>query len=499
MPIKNVKVIPGCIRCKACENVAPAIFKVQPKSKVISDKFNEYQSEILQAEAICPVQVIKVDTVKWFQLQLQSAQLTEKKYLTQDVVEFTFFTKSFKAKPGQYVSLQMEDWKGKFNRQYSITHFSENSFTLTIKLLEDGRWSKVLKKIKVWKKLNFLWGLWRFVLKNTEKEKVFIWTGTWLAPIISMLENTKDSIKKTVIFWVRNESDLFYEDILKSFKNTEVKIYLSQEKSEKYNFGRITQELKNIQQESEVYICGNPNMTEAFVEWLLSQSHSKDNIYSEGFVAGKEERNLFKLIVLKWTIPYENILEKILLAIWLFLLPALYIYWINESLLYKSWFIWNMSISTLLFAISWYTVVFVMFIRPLSDLFPTIWLLKKLIKFRKSLWIMSASIIVIMLLYKYVYNFDNFTNYFNINKWDSFYSILSRISELSALILLITSNNFSQKNLWVWWKRIQRSSYLYFISWALVAARWWSESYYYVIWAWWIIWTIAFLKNKFSK
>jgi ferredoxin len=64
MPIKNVKVIPGCIRCKACENVAPAIFKVQPKSKVISDKFNEYQSEILQAEAICPVQVIKVDTVK---------------------------------------------------------------------------------------------------------------------------------------------------------------------------------------------------------------------------------------------------------------------------------------------------------------------------------------------------------------------------------------------------------------------------------------------------
>lgn len=499
MPIKNVKVIPGCISCKACENVAPAIFKVQPKSKVISENFNEFQSEILQAEAICPVQVIKVDKAKWFQLKLKSGNLIKKDYLTEDVIELTFKTDWFTATAGQYVSLQMEDWKWKFNRQYSITHFSENSFTLTIKLLEDWRWSKVLKKIKTWKTLNFLWGLWRFILKNTEKEKVFIWTGTGLSPIISMLENTNEQVKKTVIFWVRNKSELFYEDLLQSFKNTEIKIYLSQDKTEDYNYWRVTEEIKNINNDAEVYICGNPNMTDSVVQWLTNQWHSKENIYSEWFVAWKEERNLFKLIILKWTIPYQNILEKIFLTIWLVLLPGLYLYWAQESILYKSWFIWTMSISSLLFALSWYSVVFVMFIRPLSDLLPRIWLLKKLTKFRKSFWIISASIIVTMLLYKYVYNFDNFINYFNLSKWNSLYPFLSRLSEITAIILLITSNNFSQKKLWIWWKRIQRSSYLFFISWALVAAKWWSDSYYYIIWIWWILWLWAFLKNKFSK
>ena len=61
MSIKNVKVISWCISCKACENVAPAIFKVAPKSQVISHNYEEHQSEILQAEQICPVNVIQVE------------------------------------------------------------------------------------------------------------------------------------------------------------------------------------------------------------------------------------------------------------------------------------------------------------------------------------------------------------------------------------------------------------------------------------------------------
>ena len=49
-------------------------------------------------------------------------------------------------------------------------------------------------------------------------------------------------------------------------------------------------------------------------------------------------------------------------------------------------------------------------------------------------------------------------------RWELWYPIIARLSELTALILLVTSNDFSQKFLGKWWKRIQRTSYIYFIT-----------------------------------
>lgn len=56
-------------------------------------------------------------------------------------------------------------------------------------------------------------------------------------------------------------------------------------------------------------------------------------------------------------------------------------------------------------------------------------------------------------------------------RWDIWYPIIARLSELTALILLITSNTFSQKFLGKWWKRIQRTSYIYFITGGIMAAQ----------------------------
>jgi len=61
MNITSAKVIPGCISCKNCENICPEIFKVDPKSTVISDKFNQNALKLLMAEKMCPVNVIKVE------------------------------------------------------------------------------------------------------------------------------------------------------------------------------------------------------------------------------------------------------------------------------------------------------------------------------------------------------------------------------------------------------------------------------------------------------
>jgi DMSO/TMAO reductase YedYZ heme-binding membrane subunit len=74
------------------------------------------------------------------------------------------------------------------------------------------------------------------------------------------------------------------------------------------------------------------------------------------------------------------------------------------------------------------------------------------------------------------------------------------LSEVTAIVLLLTSNNFSQKKLGIWWKRIQRSSYIYFVAGGLIAARWSPDKYIYeTIALVGIIWMIAKLKIKIWK
>ena len=496
MKINNVEVVKWCISCRNCENVAPNIFKVSPTSKVVSHDYESNQAEIITAELLCPVNVIKVQKTGKSMISLQKSEVIEKKYLTKDVVELHLKVKDFSAKPWQYVSLQMQDWKGNFYRNYSITHFTQDRIVLTIKILDDGRGGKFLKKLKIWKNLNYIGALWGFVLKENKKPKVFFATGTGLSPAIAMFDAMDDDVEKKLYFWVRDESEVFYEEKFKKYKNFEYKIFLSQQDHPDYHYGRVNQEIENISPESEVYMCGNPKMTDQVIHELKMQNHPEDQIFSEWFVAGKEERNLFKLIFINWVIPYLKIIEKVLLFLWIVAIPALYFYWVATGTLYKSGFVIWGSISAFLLSLSWWAVLFVMYIRPLFQLFPKIGILKTLATQRKSFWIISAMVIVVMLIQKIFIN-GSITDYFASANWNSFYPILSRVSEITAVILLITSNNFSQRKLGIWWKRIQRSSYLYFLAWWIVAAKWVPEFYYWTMWIWWALFIAAFIKNKF--
>jgi ferredoxin len=147
MKITSAKVIKGCISCKNCENICPEIFKVAPTSQVISDKFNQNAIKLLMAEKMCPVQVIKVEKQGSYSLETAVATLKSKTYLTLDTLELAFETKNFSFVPGQYVSLQMTDWRGDFSRSYSIAGGDENSFVLTVKLLKKGRGSDFLRSL----------------------------------------------------------------------------------------------------------------------------------------------------------------------------------------------------------------------------------------------------------------------------------------------------------------------------------------------------------------
>jgi NAD(P)H-flavin reductase/ferredoxin/DMSO/TMAO reductase YedYZ heme-binding membrane subunit len=497
--IEKIHIEPGCISCRNCENIAPDTFKVAPKSQVISHDYEWKTTQIIQAELLCPVKVIKVKKVWNISISLQEAKLVEKKQLTWDVIELVFDTDNFSAKPWQYVSLQMSDWKWLFYRNYSITDYNNERFKLTIKLLSDGRWAKFIKKLNVNKKLKFLGWIWSFVLQNTKKKKVFFATSTWISPIISMLKCIPDNIEKIVYFWVRNEEDIFYKELIQSIPNTKLELLLSwNTESINWNFPvRISEYVYHVNKESEVYICWNPSMMEKVTHKLLDQWHSKYLIYSEGFVMWKEERSVWKNIVLKWNIPWIHLIDKFLPILALIWIPVLYYYWIENNILHKSWFMWHHSISSLLFLISWYSVVFVMLIRPIADLLPKLWFLRKLSSLRKAVAILWSTVIVTIFLDKYFVNYENFTQYFTISYWNSLYPILSRSSELTWLILLATSNTLSQQKLGKYWKPLQRLAYLYFIAWWLIAAQWWSQSYYYTMWLWILLFIAAEVKNRF--
>ena len=486
--IKEVKVIDWCISCRNCETVCPNIFKVSPTSKVISNNYEWNESEILQAELMCPVNVIKVKKDWNFQLSFKNAEVLNKNLLTQDTLEITFSTENFWFKAWQYISLQMEDYKWKFSRSYSIASWNKNSFTLTVKLLKKWRWANFLNKLKIWNKVQFLWALWNFYLRNTIKSKVLVATWTGLAPMIAMLKQIPKEVEKTVIFWVRFENDIYYKDLLESFDNTKVIIKVSKPSEDyKWEIWRVTDCISKIPLDSEVYICWNPEMVESMRNWLIERWHPQELIFNESFTIKKEYPNLTKDIFINWNIPFINHFSWIVILFSLIWIPIL----------------WNFVATQTFWNISWYSVVFVMAIRPLADLFPKLWVLAKLVSLRKAFWILSSSIVITALIYKFYWNPNYIYTYFtqaNFALQNPFtYPLLSRLSEITWLILLITSNTFSQKKLWIWWKRIQRLSYIYFISWWIIAALWTPLKIYPAMWIVIFLWILAAFWLKIWK
>lgn len=153
---------------------------------------------------------------------------------------------------------------------------------------------------------------------------------------------------------------------------------------------------------------------------------------------------------------------------------------------------------SLLFTVSHISLFFVMTIRPLSDLLPKLTFIRPLVILRKGTGVLSAAIIVSFLISKLVSgNLVYFTGFFT-----ELFSLatLAKCADITAVILLITSNNLSKKLLGSVWKKIQRLSYVYFYASSIYVFILFND---YVVLGYMIIVTIltslAFLANKQRK
>lgn len=150
------------------------------------------------------------------------------------------------------------------------------------------------------------------------------------------------------------------------------------------------------------------------------------------------------------------VIQNIIIGISIVLLTALPIssLFLDIGFVAKGW----------LFMISFATVFLLMTVRPLADIFNEQLWIRRLVLLRKGFGILSASIIVGFMLSAIVApNSTYFASFFTAKFWSlSTYAFFAHLGDVTGLILLVTSNIFSQKLLKQNWKRVQRLSYVYF-------------------------------------
>ncbi len=238
----------------------------------------------------CPVcWVSKKDFVKlWGENQkIESDKLefevTDIKMLTHDVMELSIYSIVWlRVIPWQFAKFVMHDKDWEFSRSYSVVSYEESTLKFWIKIVPGWRWWKYLSSLKVWNKLIIDWIYWDFTIKDTTNTKVFIATWTWLSPIMNMARHAKKS-KNILLFWVKNEWDVFYESELKEIINLDTKIYLSEPTKENKSYikWRLTLSNMDFDMNTEFYICWTPPMVSAVSKELIDRWFQ--NVYFEKF------------------------------------------------------------------------------------------------------------------------------------------------------------------------------------------------------------------------
>jgi len=247
--------------------------------------------------------------------------LISKKNLTHDVYELIYSCPDMTReppKPGQYLMFQLAPG---LNRAYSLASFSVPvnlphselsdyptippsdypTFTLIIKRIPEGRWSPLICDAEIGTVFSGLLPLGHFTLRETEKSKCFIGTGTGFAPlycqILGWREKNLSKFPITFIFGVRNFEDSFYEEEIlnlgKDFEDFQYNQYFSRESDFSatlnsqhstrnwYVTDWITRE--NIWSYEEYYLCGSPAMVKSAREKLEALGVAKEDIFWEQF------------------------------------------------------------------------------------------------------------------------------------------------------------------------------------------------------------------------
>lgn len=117
-----------------------------------------------------------------------------------------------------------------------------------------------------------------------------------------------------------------------------------------------------------------------------------------------------------------------------------------------------------LYNVSHVSVFFVMLIRPLADIFFNTKWIRPLVILRKGVGVLAASVVVSVIFSKLIIDPASYLGAFaTLNYWSlKNYALIAHLADISAILLIVTSNNLSKRLLGAFWKKIQKLSYVFF-------------------------------------
>ena len=224
--------------------------------------------------------------------------LTSKKQLNNNIYLFTFklldpLEISFI--PGQNLILKVQNRP----RLYSIysSNKTKNLIEFIVGIIPGGLASTYFLNLKIGDQAEFQGPLGQFVLKENENKKMFLATGTGIAPVLSILESHTIQATLYTLYWgLRTYKDVYLFDQVKKFNP---KICLSREQNLEmipeldknyFDLGHVDQVMeKNLFTDKlqitdyEFYLCGGKSAVESLRLGLLAKGINQENIFFEKF------------------------------------------------------------------------------------------------------------------------------------------------------------------------------------------------------------------------
>lgn len=244
-------------------------------------------------------------------IQTFKTTLTKKTKLTSDVFIFDFtLTEPINLSfiPGQYMVMDVVQANSEVvKRLYSIASSNsiKNSFELMIKIIPGGIAGEYLSRLEIGHTVNFQGPAGVFVMRESVRSKVFLVTGTGIAPILSMLRSSSTQIQHQMLLWgLPYYNDVCLFDELKQLHsnpllNFQFKICLSREpnlemvsENDKKYFvvGRITagldlciQNAECLISNSDFYLCSGRDIIDSLKALLFEKGVPKEQVFFEKF------------------------------------------------------------------------------------------------------------------------------------------------------------------------------------------------------------------------
>lgn len=190
--------------------------------------------------------------------------------------------------PGQFVNVLVAEnvW-----RSYSIVSMHDMIVSLFVDVKPQGPGSLWFEKSEIGTETTAMLPLGSFALKESKNKKLFIATGTGLAPFIPMiksLQKVDGEIEVSLYYGVRYDEDFLVHEYFSEEELSSINLVpcITRGKGIIPNSQnkRVTEILKDVDldfKEYDVYICGNPKMVAEVSE--IAKAKGGENIYTERY------------------------------------------------------------------------------------------------------------------------------------------------------------------------------------------------------------------------